>query len=95
MVKPSRDHFYKKQIINNLEFDDMPVIEFGFQASGSLMFINDSKNNISFSFNGEDLDGEVLSGERLVLDRTQQSRIWMKTDKQEGSGNQIRIWAWL
>jgi len=90
-----RDHFYREIIINNTTFARLANVVFDFQASTIIIINDEDKREISFSFNGSDLDGKLLKRERISMENKHQSKIWVKTDSATGSGTKIRIWAWI
>lgn len=89
-----RDHFYKRQVISNSEFTEQPTFAYGFNAQ-HLILVNDGKFPLIFSFNGEDVDGEVFRCDKMLsLAWKGHSKIWLKLEN-ENTEDEIRIWAWV
>lgn len=76
--------FYGRNILHDGE--DWIEIIFNFSAC-SITISNDSNNEVSFSWDKENLSGELLAHETLDLHNLERDRIYFK-----GNG-QIRIWA--
>ena len=93
-IVQGRDHYYRRVTITNTSFLEQPTFRFGCHAN-HIILVNDTKNAIlSFSFNGEDLDGEVFSKDKSVtLNWKITTKIWVMTDVPAGNG--VRIWAWV
>ena len=89
-----RDHYYERITVTALEFTDSPDVKLSFTIlNGGMMIMNDSDEIISFSFNGEDIDGEIEPNDKWwAMDRLKQSRIWFKTTT---PGSKIRLVAWI
>lgn len=68
------------------------LIDIGFLAR-SLIIVSSSENteDIQYSFNGTDVDGEIAVGEPLTLNGIEASRVWIKS---ASGGMEYRLWAW-
>ena len=88
-----RNHFYERSTISNIEFASTPTWKWNFTAN-HLIIVNDSRENIlKFSFNGEDLDGEIFPKDKsLTLNWKLASRIWIATSAPDLP---YRIWTWI
>ncbi len=89
-----RDHFYSKLTFTNLTFNKTPDFQLGFGANHLLIVNDSSQNDISFSFNGEDLDGELFKNNSITFDWKQVNRIWFLTSSATPD-TELRIWAWV
>jgi hypothetical protein len=89
-----RDTFYQRLEISNVEFGQQPNVVYGFAAQ-HLILVNDGKATLSFSFNGEDLDGEIFRCDKsLSLAWKGHSKLWLKVSSVTPA-TQVRIWAWV
>jgi len=89
----ARGRFYKRESITNIAYAQVPTFSWSFGAN-HLIIVNDSNQNITFSFNGEDDDGELFPRDKSIsLDWTEGSKLWIKTSA--ASPTQVRVWAWV
>lgn len=95
VIAEGRNHFYFSDVISNTEFASVPTILWKC-STNHLIIVNDSRtNNILFSFNGQDLDGEIYPKDKsLTLNWKIASRIWLKSSSATPD-TPYRIWTWV
>ena len=94
-IAEGRNHFYRRDVISNIDFGSTPTLKWNFTAN-HIILVNDSKvNTILFSFNGEDLDGEIFPKDKsLTLNWKLASRIWLKSSSSTPD-LEFRLWVWI
>ena len=88
-----RNHYYRSDIVSNIVFTTTPTLSW-FQTN-HIIIVNDSRlNTLLFSFNGEDIDGEVFPKDKsLTLNWKAASKIWLMSS--DASDLPFRLWAWI
>ncbi len=94
-IAEGRNHFYFSVDISNTKFASVATFLWK-TSTNHLIIVNDSRtNNLLFSFNGDDLDGEVFPKDKsLTLNWKIASRIWLKANV-DTPVTPVRIWTWV
>lgn len=90
----ARDHFYHEGLIDNEAFGEKPTCDWCFQSK-AMIIQNDSRQTISYSFNGRDVDGTIKPSDKWVaLDKKTEGKIWLKTSKAVPAKSAVRLTVW-
>lgn len=94
-VAEGRNHFYFSDTINLVDFASTPTIAWKC-STNHLIIVNDSRlNSIIFSFNGQDIDGEIFPKDKsLTLNWKISSKIWLASSS-DTPDTPYRIWTWV
>jgi len=94
-IAEGRDNFYFKDVINNTDFATTPTYHWK-TTTNHIILVNDAKvNSILFSFNGEDIDGELFPRDKsITMNWKKASRIWLKVSSGV-TPTDFRLWAWI
>lgn len=92
----SKFNYFKKVLVSNNSFPDEPQVDFGFNSQG-FSLLNKGSAIIEYSFNGNDLHGELDPNDAsagITFDTRIESKIWFRLGNGESGNHIVRIEAW-
>ena len=98
MIKTRRNRLYQKFNLEEIgSFPSRAQVEIPFTATHIIITNDSKKTNVTFSFNGVDIDGELFKKETpITFDGCANNKIWFFRDgiSADTIKSQIRVWAW-
>lgn len=86
----SRYNFFANVVPDGYAFFATPQINFGFLTQG-ISLLNRGSQKVEYSFDGENVHGDLLAGDSFQFDARAESKMWLRA---ADGYSTIRVEAW-